>query len=275
MQDEILQPEPGQNAEPTSPSSGERLPVNQVIKPSRRAIAGAVVLYVLQALLLAVGLFVAAEFSWPLDPDFYIMVIPVAITTWVGFLGVYHFADFLIFRRYRGELHFDGATVVSKVVDSSPQSFTQREVLAYFPHRNEVLLFDGRTIPLPVCVTHLYCHDPAMATPWLNAWWPEVDLARAIRIAEKAQGWIRHIPNAVKAIILTVVFCCYLQLFPFASEIMLSSLFLLLFFPDWIENRLRRSVMIAFQSNQGTGSGLAQEDHSGASPSEPAQHDRP
>ncbi len=244
MQDEILQPEPGEYADATPPISGGSLPANQVIKPTGRAIASEVVLYVLQALSLTIVLAFATAISWP----FYIMVIPLAITTWVGFLGVYRLADFLLFRRYRGELHFDGATVVSMVVGSSPQSFTRREVLAYFPHRNEVLLVDGRTIPLPACGTYLYCHDPAMATPWLNAWWPEVDLTRAIRKAEEAQGWIRHIPNAVKAIILTTIFCCVLTPSDFSLGIMFASIFLLSYFPDWLEGTLRRNVMIAMGS---------------------------
>jgi len=275
MQDEILQPEPGQNAEPTSSSSGERLPVNQVIKPTGRAIAGAVVLYVLQALALAVGLFVAAEFSWPRDPDFYILVIPVAITTWVGFLGVYRFVDFLLFRRYRGELHFDGATVVCMVPGKSPESFTRHEILGYFPHRNEVLLVDGRTIPLPGCGTQIYYHEPKMVTPWMKAWWPEIDLTKAISTAEKAQGWIRHLPNAVKALILTTVFCCIPTSSDFSLGIMFASIFLLSFFPDWIESRLRRNVMITFQSDQTIEIDQAQEHLSGANPAEPAQHDHP
>ncbi len=248
MQDEILQPEPGQNAEPTSPSSVERLPVNQVIKPSGRAIAGAVVLYVLESVPLAIGVALATQLSWPLEPDDYLILMPVAIFSGVGIPAVYRLADYLLFRRYRGELHFDGTTVVCMVPGTSSESFTRGEVLGYFPHRNEVLLIDGRTILLPGCGTHLYYHEPKMATPWLNVWWPEMDLTKAISTAEEAQGWIRHIPNAVKALIYATFFYCILHPSEFAVEIVFASLFLLIFFPDWLENRLRRNVMITMGS---------------------------
>lgn len=248
MQDEILQPEPGQNAEATSPSSGERLPLNLVIKRSGFSIANDVTLYTLRALHPAFGILMATLFSWPLDPGDYFFVIPVAILGWVGIVAVYHLADYLLFRRYRGELYFDGTTVVCKVPGKSPESFTRHEILGYFPHRNEVLLIDGRTILLPGCGTHLYYHEPMMATLWMKAWWPEIDLTTAISTAEKAQGWIRHIPNAVKAIIGTTIFCCVLTPSDFSLEVMFGAVFLLLFFPDWLENRLRRNVMITMGS---------------------------
>lgn len=248
MQDEFLQPEPGEYAEATSPPSGGKVPVTRVIKLTRISIAGEVALYALESVPLAIGIALATQLSWPLEPDDYLILMPVAIISGVGIPAVYRLADYLLFRRYRGELHFDGTTVVSMVPGKSPESFTRREVLGYFPHRNEVLLVDGRTIPLPACGTHIYYHEPKMATPWMKAWWPEIDLTKAISTAEKAQGWIRHVPNAVKAITLTTVFCCVLTPSDFSLEVMFGAVFLLLFFPDWIENRLRRNVMITMGS---------------------------
>jgi hypothetical protein len=248
MQDEVLQPEPGEYAEATSHASGGSLPANQVIKLTRISIAGEVTLYALESVPLAIGIALATQLSWPLDPDNNAMFIPGAICGWVGIVGVYRLVDCLIFRRYRGELHFDGATVVCKAPDASPQSFTRREVLGYFPHRNEVLLIDGRTIPLPGCGTHLGYHESKMVTPWLKAWWPEIDLTTAISTAEKAQGWIRHIPKAVKALIYATFFYCILYPSEFTLGATFASLFLLLFFPDWLESRLRRNVMITMGS---------------------------
>ncbi len=248
MQDEILQPEFGEYTTATSHASGENLPVSLVVKRSVLSIAGDVTLYTLRVLPLAIGILMATLFSWPLDPGDYFFVIPVAILGWVGIPAVYRLADYLLFRRYRGELHFDGVTVVCMVPGKSPESFTRHEILGYFPHRNEVLLIDGRTILLPGCGTHLYYHEPMMVTLWMKAWWPEMDLTKAISTVEKAQGWIRHIPNAVKAIIGTTILYCTLAPSDFTLEVMLGAVFLLIFFPDWLENRLRRNVMITMGS---------------------------
>ncbi|MBL7645237.1 MAG: hypothetical protein JNK74_03500 [Candidatus Hydrogenedentes bacterium] len=248
MRDEVLQPAPSEYAEATSASNGERLSVNQVIKPTRISIAGEVALYALESVPLAIGIALATQLSWPLEPDEHFIIIPVAMISGVGIPAFYRLADYLLCRRYRGELHFDGSTVVCMAPGKSPESFTRGEVLGYFPHRNEVLLVDGRTIPLPGSGTHLRYHESKMVTPWLKAWWPEIDLTTAISTAEKAQGWIRHLPNAVKAIIGTTAFCCILTSSDFSLGIMFASIFLLSYFPDWIENRLRRNVMITLGS---------------------------
>lgn len=248
MQDEIHQPAPGEYAESTSLSSGGKVPVTQVIKLTRLSIVIEVGLYAFQTLFLGIGVVLATNLTWPLDPDNYLVLIPCTILGWVGIVGAYHLFDFLLFRRYRGELHFNGATVVCQVPGKSPEFFTRHEILGYFPHRNEVLLVDGRTILLPAFGTHIYYHEPKMATPWMKAWWPEIDLTTAISTAEKAQSWIRHIPNAVKAIIGTTIFCCVLTPSDLSLGIMLASLFLLIFFPDWIESRLRRNVMLTMGS---------------------------
>ena len=248
MQGEIHHPKLGEYAEATSHASGGSLPANQVIKLTLLSIAGEVTLYALESVPLAIGIALATQLSWPLEPDDYFIIIPVAMISGVGIPAFYRLADFLLFRRYRGELQFDGATVVCKVPGKSPESFTRHEVLGYFPHRNEVLLVDGRTILLPACGTHIYHHEPKMVTSWMKAWWPEIDLTKAISTAEKAQGWIRHIPNAVKAIIGTTILCCVLTPSDFSLGIMFASIFLLSYFPDWIENRLRRNVMITMGS---------------------------
>lgn len=249
MQDEILQPVPSEYAEATSHASGGSLPANQVIKPTARAIAGAILTITLQALPLVIGVALVTKISFPISADTILFLLtPVILMVLVGSVGLYRLADFLLFHRYRGELHFDGSTVISKVPGAAPQSFTRGEVLAYYPHRNEVLLIDGRTIPLPTCETFLYYHQPAMATRWLNAWWPEMDLTKAISTAEETQGWIRFTPHGVQIPALAAVFYIASSQLAINGALIYAILILQMYVPNWLEGRLRRNVMITIGS---------------------------
>ena len=221
--------------------------MNLALKSTRTSIWTAVLCYILQAISFGIGLAMAMEISWPLDSDTSFLIIPAAVMLWFGILSIYRLMDFILLRRYTGEVRFDGTTVVSRVAGKSPQSFTKPEVRAYFPHRNEVLLDDDRCIPLPCCAHQLNYNEPEMATPWVSQWWPGLQLPAAIRAAEKAQGWIRHAQHGIRLIGLAGML--YLSTNPsyYTATIPTAFLFMQIYLPDWVDGRVRRKVVVRFE----------------------------
>lgn len=250
-------------------------PTPIIVRLSKASIAFAMASFILPFAYLIIGLAFATKLTWPLDSETAFLLIPTAIMLSVGVLGACHLVGFLLFRSYRGELHFDGITVISKVAGKAPQSFTQPDVLAYFPHRNEVLLVDGKRVRLPDCAPHLYYNDIEMATPWVNAWWPGLDLPAAISAGEKAQGWIRHAPNGINVSILaTILYSATIQP-DLGFSITFAALFVMIFLPGWVEARLRRRVMITFENAPATPSSQAPIGASQVLQTEQIHHDRP
>lgn len=245
--------------------------MNLVLKSTRTSIWSAVLCYLLQATSFGLGLAMTMDIAWPLDADTAFLILPAAIMIWYGLLSIYRLTDFVLFRRYTGEVHFDGTTVVSKIAGKIPRSFTKPEVRAYFPHRNEVLLDDNRCIPLPCCANKLNYNEPEMATPWVSQWWPGLDLPAAIRTAEKAQGWIRHAQHGIRLIGLAGIL--YLGTNPpyYAVTIPTAFLFMQIYLPDWVDGRVRRKVVVRFDQTVELSTPLLPEGESLTAPSSPSR----
>lgn len=222
----------------------------EVVKLSKYSIGGAVVTYLIQSLLLLFAIFLVSELPWPPSFGDSLYLLSITMLFWISIPGVYRLIEIPLRRLHRGELSFDGTTVTVRIPGGARQEFTQPDVKAYFPHRNEVLLTDGRLIALTSCMPRFNFNEIAMARPWVNAWWPDLDLSAAVREADRRQAWLRYLPNATMLLVLIAIIIAYMAgehgEAEFGLALMSLALFLQFSVPDWLEGRLRRKAVIHF-----------------------------
>ena len=222
----------------------------KVVKLSKYSIGGAVAYYLIQFLSLPVGILFATYLSWSLTIGEILFALLIAVMLYNGISGVYRLYSLIVDCRIRAELCFDGTTVTIRGPGEEAHSFTKFEIQAYFPDRNEVLLSDGRHISLPCSMPQMIFNEIKMTKPWVNAWWPDLDLPAAIREAGGTSAWKHLGPFTVNFLGLILFgYAAYVEeansLLP-SITLMVAGFILMVYVPDAWERSNRRKAVIHF-----------------------------
>lgn len=253
--------------------------MNTTVRVTRGNIWSAAIGYTIQSLFFLIGILFLPLLRPPLTIYTPLNAIMVFTFLTIGALGIYRLYHYVLRGYMRAELRFDGEKVTVCWKGKPDQSFTQSDVRAYYPHRNSVLLAEGRLVKLPGSVPHLDYFDAAMADPWVNAWWPGMDLPVAVKEAKRIPLWHAIWPNVVQAFgLVLIVFVPGLtkDLPPEKSLVWIGIGGLLMAFVkyEWL-GRPRRRAAIHFPCNNGDEAGTVQTDRSACTPPEQLSDDHP
>ena len=226
--------------------------MTQIIKLSRLAVWSTFALYVFQSFfaLWSVLFVTSFELDRPPEPFDRLTLFVAFIFFSYGVFGIHHLLKFTFGRRRHTELRFDGETISVQIAGRELTRFTASGVHVYYPHQNDIELTDGSRITLPSSVPHTAENVIEMALPWVNAWWPALDLRAAIEAAERKTGWVRHLPNVSKALGAFGILLCMIMLKRFdlaLSTAMLAVAITMSFvIPDLLGVLWRRKIVIHF-----------------------------
>lgn len=222
--------------------------MSRIVRLSLKARCSTAGLSIIAAFMVAMS----SIFLWHIRDDTFILAMfgPALVVT-IGANLPGAVGGLLIGLRWRriGELVLDGDTVTVRNPGRPEQSFTRQNFRGYLPHRNQILTDDGTNVTLPASVPWKGFHESEMAEPWIKAWWPGVDLPKAIRRAEAARGWIDKFPTTLKYSLLAVFILNGLYASSNGASSISFTAFGLLFaaaiyVPELIEHLLNRRVII-------------------------------